>query len=118
MKFVTIKPVDEPASFQEVKFKQADWKEAKREGEKRVPYGVAREALRRSNGLYEIKREQAQEVEVVIKGLKSPEEMTNGELIAEMSSYGKPPRKQMTRAKAIEFVVGLREKAAELIVDE
>lgn len=91
------------------------YKIAKKKGEITVNAITAREAVKLGKGLYEVKPEPKPEVE--IKGLPSVDEMDKAALVAEMTMYGKPPQKQMTMEKAKAFVLQLREKAAEMIVD-
>lgn len=117
MKLVTIEPVEEPKSFEDVKFSQADWKNAVKVGPKTVPYVTAREAVRNSKGLYRMASMESVK-EVVIKGLPDPEEMDSAALVQEMIVHGKRPRKKMSRKTAVEFVKKLRAEAAELIGDE
>jgi hypothetical protein len=117
MKLVTIQPVPEPKSFADVKFTQGEHKEAVKAGPKVVPYPTAMEALANSKGLYEVKKE-VRTVELEIKGMKAPEEMSNAELSMELQMHGKPLRKQLSRSKVIEFVKTLREKAADMITDD
>jgi|TARA_R110000796_G_scaffold172792_5_gene289791 hypothetical protein len=117
MKMVTILAVDKPKSFTDLGFSEAEHKAAVRVGPKRVPYAVANEALKLSKGLYKIKAEK-EPVEVEIKAAKQPEEMTKAELVAEMTAFGKPPRKQMQLSAVIEFVHKLRAEAAEMIMDD
>lgn len=110
MKKLTIRPVKErPEGVSE-----KDFKEAHRKGEIEVNAITAIEALKNGGGLYEIKPPAKQVVEV--KG-KEPEEMTKAELVAEMTAFGKPPRKMMSRDVAVQFVRDLRAKAEELIGD-
>lgn len=118
MKMITIVPVEMPESFQTVKFTQLDWKAARTAGEITAPYVTAMEALRNSRGLYRIKPAEKDTLRVEIQGLKAPAEMTSAELVAEMTSHGKPPRKRMNRETAIEFVKELRAKAEAMIVDD
>lgn len=118
MKFVTLTVVDEPASFDEVRFSREQWKEAKALGDIRgCAYSNAREAIKNSGGMYRIKvTDNIRQVEVV--AAKDPSEMTSAELVAEMTAFGKPPRKQMKRSVAVDFVRKLREEAALNIVDD
>lgn len=118
MKMLTIKPCDKPASFEDVKFTQAEWQAAVKLGVKTVPAVTAIEAVRNSRGLYQIKVEEQETLKVELKGLADPEQMTSLELVAEMTAHGKPPRKKMQRATAIAFVKDLREKASAMIVDD
>jgi hypothetical protein len=67
--------------------------------------------------MYRIKPE-VKEVEVKLQGLKEPEEMSNEELVMEMTAFGKPPRKRMTRQASIDFIKDLRAKALEMIGDD
>lgn len=113
-----IEPVDEPASFDDVKFTQLEWKAARKQGALKVPSTTAREALKYGKGLYRIKPVEKETVTVELKGLKSPDEMTSAELVAEMTSHGKPPRKKMDRKTAVQFVRDLREKAEAMIVED
>ncbi|WP_170759988.1 hypothetical protein [Ruegeria lacuscaerulensis] len=94
----------------------ADHAKAKSKGEIEVNYVTAIEALKNGKGLYELKPEPKPQVEIV--GLKEPEEMSPEELVQEMTSHGKPPRKQMSRSAAEKFVRELREKAKTFIVDD
>ena len=114
-----IAPVEKPTSFNDkaVQFSKDEWEAANKQGEIKVPAVTAMEALKNGRGLWRIKP-QDQPKEVVIKSLKEPEEMTSQELVAEMTSYGKPPRKKMNRAIAVDFVKKLRAEAAELIIDD
>jgi len=114
---LTIIPVEKPKAFTEVEFSQEDYRAAVKAGPVVVPAVTALEALRNSRGLYRIKSEE-KPIEVQVKALKEPEDMTNQELFAEMASYGKPPHKKMTRTVAVDFVRDLRAKAADLIVDD
>lgn len=118
MKMLTIKPCEKPASFAEVKFTQADWQAASKLGAKTVPAVTAMEAVRNSKGMYQIHVEEQETVKVELQGLKDPEQMTASELVAEMTSHGKPPRKKMDRKTAVAFVKDLREKAEAFIVDD
>ncbi len=113
----TIVPVDKPKAFKDVDFTQEEYAAAKKKGPVEVPVATALEALRNGKGLYRIKSDE-KKVEVEIKGLKDPEDMTAAELVAEMTSHGKPPRKRIERPKAVEFVRELREKAAAFIIEE
>lgn len=113
---VTIKPVEKPKSFSGLKFSEKDWNEAKKNGAIKVPRVTAMEALKNSGGLYQIEAEK--KVEVEIKGLRDPSEMSSAELVAEMTMHGKPPRKRMERATAIKFLTELREKAAQMIIED
>lgn len=117
MKIVTIKPVDEPKSFADVKFTEADFKAAKRVGAIKVPFPTAIEAVKQSKGLYQIVTDK-KVVELEIKGMKAPVEMTNEELALEASAHGKPLRKRISRAKLIEFITSLREASVEFITDD
>ncbi|WP_162947029.1 hypothetical protein [Ruegeria sp. EL01] len=117
MKIFTIIPVAKPKSFADVDFHQKEYAAALKRGPVDVPGATAKEALVNSKGLYRIKSDE-KKVEVEIKGAKEPEDMTPSELVAEMTSHGKPPRKKMARAAAVAFVRDLREKAAEMIVDD
>tara|TARA_R110000851_G_scaffold22626_7_gene67001 strand:- start:1624 stop:1980 length:357 start_codon:yes stop_codon:yes gene_type:complete len=117
MKMVTILAVDKPKSFQDTGFSEAEHKNAVRQGAKVVPYATAREAIQNSKGMYKIKPD-VDPVEVQVKAAKSPAEMDKTELVAEMTAFGKPPRKQMSRTAAEEFVTKLREEAALLIMDD
>lgn len=118
MKFVTLTVVDEPASFDDVRFSREQWKEAKARGDIRdCAYSNAREAIRNSGGMYRIKvTDNVMQVEVV--AAKDPSEMTSAELVAEMTAFGKPPRKKMKHSVAVDFVRKLREEAAMMIVDD
>tara|TARA_R110002072_G_scaffold49433_3_gene134335 strand:- start:39 stop:401 length:363 start_codon:yes stop_codon:yes gene_type:complete len=116
MKMVTILAVDKPKSFTDLGFSEAEHKAAVRVGPKRVPYAVANEALKLSKGLYKIKPEK-EPVEVEIKA-KLPDDMTAAELVAEMTAFGKPPRKQMARKDVVAFIHKLRAEAAEMIMDD
>ncbi|MFY0633681.1 MAG: hypothetical protein JXQ91_07710 [Vannielia sp.] len=118
-KFVTIRPVAEPKSFNEVRFSQNEYKAAVATGEKRVPFGTAMRNIKLSKGLYEIKPE-VKTVHIEPVGPKAPEEMTNEELALEMHGWGKPIKKtgkQVTRGSIIKAVKELRQHAAEMIVD-
>lgn len=117
MKIVTIEPVAKPKSFSDVKFTEDEYKDAVKVGAKSVPYPTAMEALQCSRGLYTIKVER-EVVEVEIKAAKQPEDMTKAELIAEMTAFGKPPRKQMERKAVVEFIHKLRADAANMIMDD
>lgn len=118
MKMVKIRVVQEPGDFRSVRFSKTDWETAKKIApEKVVPYNTAREAIRNSGNLYEIVHEKPK-VEVELKGAKAPEEMTAEELVAEMTAFGKPPRKKMFRKDAIDFVKKLRADAAAMIADD
>ncbi len=118
-KYVTLEVVKEPENFSNVRFRKDDYLAAKKMGEIRnVPYGTARENIRNSAGMYRIKPEETAVQEHVIKGLKDPEEMTASELMAEMTAHGKPPRKQMQRSVAVDFVKDLRAKAESMIVPD
>ena len=118
MKMLTIKPCEKPASFADEKFTQADWQAAWKLGPKTVPAVTAMEAVRNSKGLYQIHVEEKEPIKVELQGLKAPEEMTAAELVAEMTSHGKPPRKKMERKAAVAFVKELREKAEAFIVED
>lgn len=118
MKMMTLIPVNRPAKFADVKFTQDDWNSANRAGPKRVPAITAIAALRNGKGVYQIKPEATDAVAVAIQALKDPAEMTAPELVAEMTTHGKPPRKQMSRAKAVDFVRDLREIAVALITED
>jgi hypothetical protein len=118
MKMVQIKPVPQPESFTAVKFTQEDWKAANKLGTLTVPAVTAVEALKNSKGLYKIVDEAAATVQVEFQGLKDPEQMTSQELVAEMTSHGKPPRKRMERKTAVNYIKDLRAKAAEMIIDD
>lgn len=118
MKTHTIIVVDEPKSFKDVKFTKADYDAAKKAGPKVVPHGTAMENIRNSKGLYRIKPEPSLVQEVAIVGVKEPHEMTKAELTKELISWGKAPRKQMTRKACEEFITSLRAEAAELILDD
>lgn len=117
MKMLTIIPVEKPKRFEDVAFTQDEYRAAAKRGPVTVPAPTALEALKNGKGLYRIKPEE-KTIAVEIKALKEPEDMTNQELFAEMASYGKPPRKQMARKAAVEFVSKLRQEAADLIVDD
>lgn len=118
MKLVTITLVEEPASFEKVKFTTKDYAAAKKVGDLRVPHGTAMENIRNSKGMYRIKPEPDAVKEIEFKGLKDPADMTSSELAAEMTAHGKAPKKQIKRSVAVKFVRDLREKAAALIVDD
>ncbi|WP_065325797.1 hypothetical protein [Tritonibacter mobilis] len=118
MKMLTIKPCEKPASFADEKFTQADWQAAWKLGPKTVPAVTAMEAVRNSKGMYQIHVEEQETVKVELQGLKAPEQMSPSELVAEMTSHGKPPRKKMDRKTAVAFVKDLREKAEAFIVDD
>ncbi len=115
MKFVTIKVVDKPKSFQKAKFTLAEWNEAAKTKTITLPVATALENIRLSKGLYEIVKETA---EIEVRAEINPEEMSNQELAQMMTSFGKPPKKKMTREKAVEFVKKLLADAAEMIGDE
>lgn len=117
MKIVTIRPVNEPKSYSGVNFTQDEWKAAAKSGAKRVPFPTAVEAVRNSKGLYQIAPDR-DPVEVEVKGLKDPDEMSKEELVQEMTMWGKPPRKQMARQTVVEFIRKLRSEAADLISDD
>lgn len=117
MKMVKIEVVSKPKSFDAVKFSEAEWKVAKAAGSIDVPAGTALENLRNSRGMYRIVPDQ-KAVEIILKGLSPVDEMDGPALFAEMASHGKPPRKNMPRSKAREFVASLRAEAAEMIVDD
>lgn len=114
-----IAPVEKPTSFNDkaVQFSKDEWEAANKQGEIKVPAVTAMEALKNGRGLWRIKP-QDQPKEVVIKSLKEPEEMTTKELAEEMALRGKPPRKQMSRAIAVDFIKKLRAEAVELIIDD
>ena len=116
MKFVTISPVAKPADFSKVRFTEEMYKHAVKIGDKSVPYPTALEAVQNSGGLYKIKSETAPSLR--IKGLKDPDEMSRMELAMEMTAFGKPPRKQMNRQVAVEFIRKLRDEAASMIVED
>ena len=118
MRMVVIEPVDKPKSFEDVKFSQAQWDKAVKTGPLLVPYGTARENMKLSGGMYRIRPDESNVVEVKMKGVKSVEDMDGAELAAEMAAWGKPPRKAMTKTKAREFVLELREAGAKMVVDD
>ncbi len=118
MKIVTIEPVAEPADFKDVRFARKDWEAAVKLGPIRnIPYGTAAENIRNSGGMYQIVTDK-KVVEVEMKGLKDPVEMTKEELVMEMTAWGKPPRKQMSRKACEDFIRDLRSKAVDLISDD
>ena len=117
MKYVNIAACEQPKSFESVRFSQKDWEAANKLGPVRVPFIAAKEAMKNSGGLYEIVKE-TETVEVTVKASKSVKEMSNEELVAEMSAFGKPPRKKMSRSSAEDFVTKLRQEAAANIVDD
>ncbi len=117
MKFVTIKCVDEPKDFSNVAYLKKDWEAASKLPPIRVPYGTAVENMRNSKGMYRILPEK-DPIEVEIKGVKPPDEMSNQELVQVMTSFGKPPRKKMNRRAAVEFVQKLMDDAAAMIEDD
>ncbi|MBL4898129.1 MAG: hypothetical protein JKX76_00645 [Colwellia sp.] len=118
MKLLKIVPVEKPKSFVDAKFSQRDWEAANKLGAQTVPAVTAVEAIRNSKGLYVIKNEEQETVKVEFKGIKDPGDMDASELVAEMTAHGKPPKKNMKRQTAVEFVKVLREKAAAFIIDE
>lgn len=117
MKIVKIEPVPKPSNFKDLGFSAEDYKAAAAGGVLELPYATAMENIRLSKGLYQVVPD-VQEVEVKIAGLKDPEDMSKTELVMEMTSWGKPPKKQMTLSKCREFVAQLRESAVDLIVDD
>jgi hypothetical protein len=110
------KAIIRPVATRPEEVSARDFEAAKKKGEIEVNYVTAIEALKNGKGLYEIKPEPKPQVEIV--GLKEPEEMTPEELVQEMTSHGKPPRKQMSRSAAEKFIRELREKAKTMIVDD
>lgn len=118
MKTCTIIVVDEPKSFKDVKFTQADYDAAKKAGPKTVPHGTAMENIRNSKGLYRIKPEPSQVQEISLVGVKEPQDMTKAELVKELIAWGKAPKKQMTRKVCEDFIIKLRAEAAEMILDD
>jgi len=117
MKMVTIQAVEKPKSFNGTKFTEAEYNAAVKAGPKKVPYITAQSALKNSRGLYQIKVER-EVVEVEIKASKQPEDMDKAELVAEMTAFGKAPRKQMARKDVVAFIHKLRAEAAEMILDD
>lgn len=117
MKFVTLIPVPEPENFSNVRFRKADWEAAVKAGPIVVPFGTAKENIKLSGGLYKLAPEK-DPVEVEIKGIKKPEEMSSAELVQTMTAFGKPPRKKMTRVAAVEFVKKLMDDAATMIGED
>lgn len=118
-KYVTLRPVEEPKSFADVKFSQAEYNAAVKAGPKRMPYGTARENIRNSKGLYEVEPD-LKKVAIEVVGPKEPEAMSNAELAAEMATWGKPIKKtgkQVTRGSIIKAIKQMRHDAAEMIVD-
>ena len=115
MKMMTIEPVAKPKSFKDVSFNEADWAKAKKDGAITVPAGTALENVKLSKGLY---RFVAEAPEVTVKTEINPDDMTNQELAQTMTSFGKPPKKKMTRAVAVAFVKKLLEDAADMIGDD
>lgn len=114
MKFVTLQVAKtKPNGVTEEAFKAA-----KKLGEIECSYATAIDNVALSKGLYEIKPEEVENVEVVVQALKDPEEMSNQELYAEMASHGKPPRKKMNHKDVVKFVNDLRAKAENFIVDD
>lgn len=106
MASVTIRAVEKPKSFADVKFTQTDWEAATKAGPKTVSRVTAMEALRNSKGLYQIEAEKKAEVEVKIAGM-SVSQMDVPQLKVIAAAFGKPIRKQMTKSALREFVAGL-----------
>lgn len=104
-----------PAAERPEGVSDADYRAAKKKGEVTMNAVTAIEALRLGKGLYTVKPVPKPQVEIKAK---EPTEMTAAELAAEMTSFGKPPRKKMTRQAAIDFVKKLREDAAKFITDD
>lgn len=115
MKKATLQVAPKPKSFADVKFTQADWEKAKAAGPFECNFVTAIENLKLSKGLYVLKEEKP---EVTIRAMISPDEMTNAELNQQMVAFGKPPRKKMSREKAVEFVKKLIAESESMIVDD
>ncbi|MGB1214969.1 MAG: hypothetical protein ACPG4X_16495 [Pikeienuella sp.] len=116
MKMVLLSAVPKPASFANTKFSQGEWEDAFKVGEKEVPYITAKEAVINSKGLYRMKV--PDDELATAPELPDPSDMTNSQLLAEMTMYGKAPRKQMNRSDVVVFVRKLRAEAETLIVDD
>lgn len=112
---VTIKPVEKPKSFADVKFTEKDWNEAAKKGAIRVPRVTAMEALKNSKGLYQIEAEKKQEVDLKIGGM-AVEEMSNMELKLTATRLGVTIRKKsIKRSDLISLVRG---KLDDLVVED
>lgn len=118
MQIATIKVVDKPKDFgsPEVRFTAKDWEAAYKRGPLTLPYRTGKENIRLSGGLYEWAPEEKEAV--VLKGLTPVHQMDKDALVQEMTMWGKPPRKQMSIAKAREFVEELRRQGANMITDD
>lgn len=116
MKMVVLAPVPKPETFNGLAFDAKTHAEAVKMGEKTMPYSVARENVKLSKGLYRMKmpeQEVAKQPE-----LTAVEDLTPQALLAELTMYGKAPRKQMARRDAEKFLTKLRAEAVALIVDD
>lgn len=112
---VTIRPVDKPKSFADVKFTQADWEAAAKAGPKTVARVTAMEALRYSKGLYQLQAEKKAELDLKIGGM-SVDEMSNMELKLTATRLGVTIRKKnIKRSELIELV---RRKLDEVVVED
>ena len=116
MKMVKIGVIAKPKSFADVKFTEAEYKAAQKDGSKTVPYVTAVEAVKNSKGLYELKADPVASAE--IPAMPDPAEMTSEQLYAELASHGKAPRKQMKRADAEAFILKLRAEGIAMIGDD
>lgn len=116
MRMLVISPCPKPDSFEGLGFTGDEYRAAVKAGDKTVPAVTAKEAVKNSKGLYRIKKTPAEVAKV--PQLPDPVDMSKEAVFAELTMHGKAPQKQMPLSKAREFLLQLRAKSADMIVDD